>query len=124
MKKALEELGKALEDLVEELVEDQQASSSPLVVCMMLTRHRRHSRKRRSARKAHERVLKVTESSRRKRRSASKAHYRRFGHSSRNPTRRAGLEAICPILTSLAVIQWIKSLLIAKSFVLPQFQHS
>ncbi len=97
MKKALEELVKAIKDLV-----ISKASSSPLVMCTMLTSHRGYNRKRRSA---------------------SKEPYSCFGHSSSNPSR-AGLEAICQILSVLAVIQWIQSLLIAMSFILPQLQHS
>jgi hypothetical protein len=99
MKKALEELGKALEDLVEVLGEDQQ-SQQPPAGCV------------------HD-----VDEAQVNRRSASKGALPSLGHSSSNPSR-AGLQAICAILSALTVIQWIKSLLIAKSLVFPKFQHS
>ncbi len=46
-------LGRPSRILLRSLAKVSKVSSSPLVVCTMLTRHRRNSRKRRSASKAH-----------------------------------------------------------------------
>ncbi len=82
----------ALEELVEEIVEDRKVSSTSLIVGKMLTRNRRNYRKRWNASQAQDRCFVIAAI--------------------------PGPEASRHILSSLAVVQWIQSLLIADCFVL------
>jgi hypothetical protein len=87
---------KALESLWRSLLKIVEVSSTLFIVGKMLSRNRLNCRKRWIA---------------------SQAHDSCFCHSSNNQSR-AGPEAICQILSSPAVIQWIQSLLMADCFML------